>query len=156
MVPESTIEEVMTEYEESEEAFETQLERWQAEAPVLVGYLFNENMEAFTEDEQEYLLFLTTIIYTAAARHYGDRLPEIREGELAEAEEKNWEMLQEVNARVFRERVDIFFENYPEEDLLALVEDALIDEEDGVVSREGREPLFITLKTIIDVLAVRA
>jgi len=47
--------------------------------------------------------------------------------------------------------MDIFFKNYFQEDLLAFVEDSLIEEEEGLVTKVGREPMFVALKSIIDV-----
>ena len=48
--------------------------------------------------------------------------------------------------------MDVFFENYQQEDLLAFVEDSLIDDEDEIVTKVGREPMFVALKSIIDCL----
>ena len=83
-----------------------------------------------------------------------DELPSdfsINEKTLGEAEERNWTLLQSSKSNNFQERLNPFFENYPQEDLLAFVEDALADEEDdGLLTREGREPIFITLKSILD------
>ena len=39
-----------------------------------------------------------------------------------------------------------------QEDLLAFVEDNLVEDEDSVVTKEGREPMFVALKSVIDVL----
>ncbi|MFT5382917.1 MAG: hypothetical protein ACI81W_000313, partial [Saprospiraceae bacterium] len=64
-----------------------------------------------------------------------------------------WEKLSENQSKGFRDKLDVFFENTSQEDLLAFVEDALVqDEEDDMISPEGREYVFITLKTIIDCL----
>ncbi len=68
------------------------------------------------------------------------------------AEDKNWEMLKDASGKHFRERLDVFFDAYPQEDLLAFAEDALVHDEEEMVSSEGREYVFIALKTIIDCL----
>jgi len=52
----------------------------------------------------------------------------------------------------FRERLDEFFEETKQEDLLAFIEDALLDDEESPVSKEGREPMFVTLKAVIDTI----
>jgi len=57
--------------------------------------------------------------------------------------------------------LDAFFEGYAQEDLLAYVEDSLLlSEEQGKnelgVTPEGRPLLFISLKTLIDVLTEEA
>jgi len=77
----------------------------------------------------------------------------ITEEALSIAEETNWGKMQEVSAKKFRERLDVFFSSTSQEDLLAFIEDALLDEEEGILSKEGREPIFIILKSIIDALS---
>ena len=55
-----------------------------------------------------------------------------------------------MTAKKFRERLDVFFQDYFQEDLLAFVEDSLSEEEEEMVTKIGREPMFVALKTIID------
>jgi len=50
--------------------------------------------------------------------------------------------------------LDIFFKDYPQEDLLAFAEDALTEDDDSPVTAEGREPMMVFLKTAIDVMAI--
>lgn len=128
------------------------VESLEAEQPVLLAYLFSENFGAFLEREREYILFLVlVIIESIKVKHPGQTLP-ISEALLSETEEENWTKMQTVKAQRFRERMDIFFKDTNQEDLLAFIEDALIDEEDGLLSKEGREPIFIVLKSIVDAL----
>ena len=47
-------------------------------------------------------------------------------------------------------------EQTEQEDLLAFAEDAVLEEEDdpeALVTKEGREPIFVALKTMVDVLS---
>ena len=79
----------------------------------------------------------------------------VSEQEIGEAEENNYEILEASTAKKFRDRLDLFFENTSQEDLLAFAEEAVLESEedpDSLVSKEGREPIFIALKTIVDVL----
>ena len=59
--------------------------------------------------------------------------------EIEEIEEQNWTLLNETKAKGFREKLDAFFEDYPQEDLLAFVEDALVEDEDDFLTKEGKE-----------------
>lgn len=136
---------------ESEEYQLESLDQFRQEQPVLFEYFFSEDFEAFTKTEKEYALFLALVIFESI-RDVRPELPIVREKAFLEAEEANWEKLQNVTARRFKERMDVFFKDYPQEDLLAFVEDSLIDDEDGLVTKEGKEPLFVLLKTIIDCL----
>jgi hypothetical protein len=77
-------------------------------------------------------------------------MDEIDSDELSVAEEKNWELLESITAKRFRDRLDVFFKDNKQTDLLAFVEDMLLDEEDELLTKEGREPMFVILKSIID------
>ena len=50
--------------------------------------------------------------------------------------------------------MDVFFEDYAQEDMLAFVEDNLVEDEDSTITKEGREPIFVALKSVIDVLTM--
>lgn len=151
-IDENIIDEIAVELGTSESSRAAAVNALRAEQPVLLAYLFSENFDAFLDREREYLLFLVLVIVESAKAKAQQALPLISEDVLGEAEETNWSTIQTVSAKRFRERLDIFFNNTNQEDLLAFVEDALIDEEDGLLSKEGREPIFIVLKSIIDAL----
>lgn len=132
--------------------FEEEVQAFSEKQSLLVSYIFSEDFELLTQDEREYMLYLLLVIVNSVEKAYGNITPFSKKA-LEEAEEKNWELLENVSAKKFRDRLDIFFKNTKQEDLLAFVEDALEeDEEDTVVTKEGREPIFVALKSVIDVL----
>ncbi len=152
MVEAYIVDEVTEELSASEKAFEHTVELMNDQQPILLGYLFSENFEAFTQNEREYLLFLSAVIWKSVFRVWG-RQEEVTEANLEAAEERNWSTIQNSSAQRFRERLNVFFDENPaQEELLAFVEDALLDDEESPVTTEGREPLFISLKSIIDCL----
>jgi len=151
MITEGMIDEVSEQIGESEERRLAGIERFKKEQPAIFACFFSEDFDAFTQAEKEYALFLALVIFESVKKARRE-IPEVNENDFGETEEANWEKLQGVKARRFRERMDVFFDQYPQEDLLAFVEDALIDDEDTPVTKEGREPLFVLLKTIIDCL----
>lgn len=151
MVDEQIIDEVTEELSSSENAFEHALKMMNDRQPRLLAYLFSEEFDAFTQEEREYLLFLAVVIWKSVYRLLGDQ-PLVSESQISEAEENNWLLLQANNARRFQDRLNAFFEQSTEEDLLSFVEDALSEDEESPVTREGREAIFITLKSIIDCL----
>lgn len=151
-IDETTIDHIAVKLGTSDTDRAAAVDSLEAEQPVLLAYLFSENFGAFLEREREYILFLVlVIIESIKAKHPGQVLP-INEALLSETEEENWTKIQTVKAQRFRERMDVFFKDTNQEDLLAFIEDALIDEEDGLLSKEGREPIFIVLKSIVDAL----
>lgn len=148
-VSEEVIDQVAEEIGESESVFEQSIQDLETNQPVLLAYLFSENFDLFTNQEREFLLFLVIVIYRSA-RRVNEDLATIEEEELSLIEENNWKILQGVRGRKFHERLDVFFQNYPQEDLLAFAEDALSDVEDGYVTKEGREAIFVAVKSILD------
>lgn len=149
-VNENIIEKAAEKLGSSETVFRESLEKFNKTQPEILAYFFSEDTHAFTNPEREWMLFLLLVILEATEpffEEYG-----ITEELVLATEEENWELLQSSKGKTFRERSDVFFEKYPQEDLLAFVEDSVTDDEDGNISKEGREPLFIMLKTIIDVL----
>ncbi len=139
----------------SDEQYEQRMEDFASAQPVLMAYLFNEeNFHLLTDEEKGFLQYLALIAWTAVVKTVGD-VEAVSEEAIGEAEEKNYAVLEQSTAKKFRDRLDPFFDNYPQEDLLAFAEEAVLEDEDdpeALVSKEGREPIFVAMKTIIDVL----
>ncbi|MCO6492566.1 MAG: hypothetical protein J5I98_29385 [Phaeodactylibacter sp.] len=158
LISENLIEQAAKLLDGPEENYGRAIEEMRKEQPVLLSYFFTENFQVFTQGEKEYLFYLMLVIWKAITLN-GEPVPPVTEQQLSQAEDDNWERLQGVKARGFHERLNVFFNNYPQEDLLAFVEDALAEEEgeDGeLVTKEGREAIFICLKTAIDCLTEAA
>lgn len=152
-ISENTIDQVTVELENSATKFEQAVTRIEEEQPHLLAYLFNENFAVLTNSEKDYLLFLAITIWKSIKKEVGT-IPLVTEDKIGGVEEQNWEKMTAAKGKTFRDRLDVFFNDTTQEDLLALVEDALTldDDEDRTVTKEGREPMFVALKTVIDVL----
>ncbi len=154
-VTEAVIDDVVEQLDADAQAIPQATLDMEKEQPVLWSWFFSENFDLFTPDERAYLQYLALVIWKASCQVLGPRAA-VNEEQISQAEDHNWAMLEGVKSHIFRERMTVFFEHYPQEDLLAFVEDALLDDEDTIVTAEGREALFVTLKTVIDLLAVAA
>ncbi len=152
-ISEEIIDALTEELEAQPENYELLVKSFQQTQPELMAYILSEDTLFLTPDEREHLLYLSLIIWESVRRQ-NPELPTMAIEKVEAAEDKNWSALEAVKARAFRERMDVFFDKYPQEDLLAFVEDALIPDEESVITKEGREPLFVTLKTIIDVITI--
>ena len=139
--------------------FDEILEEFKEQQSAILGYLFSESFLILTQEEKEYLLYLALVIWESCEEVL-EGIMEISPEELEEIEEANWMEFNEATGKNFRQKLDGFFDDYPQEDLLAFVEDSLVISEDGEksedfeVTKEGREPIFVALKTIIDCLAI--
>jgi hypothetical protein len=143
--------------EGSDAAYDKACEEFSKQQPAVFSYLFSEDIALLTEDEREYLLYLALIIWKSvvkATAKSGKKVPVVTALRIDQAEEDNWALLEPVKSKRFSDKADVFFKNYPQEDLLAFVEDMLTDDENTDVTKEGREPMFVALKTIIDVFCV--
>ncbi|MEM9921062.1 MAG: hypothetical protein AAF990_23375 [Bacteroidota bacterium] len=150
-VSEEIINEVIQELEKNPDSYQSFVQALSQEQPNILAYFFQEDFSLLTKEEHEYLLYLLIVIWRSVKM----KLPEcplLSQEIIGKMDESNWETLKDVKNGRFRERLDVFFESYPQEDLLAFVEDALTydEEEMAKVSNEGREYLFIALKSIID------
>lgn len=151
-ISEKYIDKAAEQISESEEAMATTIEEMQEDQPILLAYCFSENFEAFTDQEKEYMLYLALVIWKSVELAGGD-FKEITEEGISQAEEANWILFAESKAKAFRDKLTPFFEGYPQEDLLAFIEDSLeVDDqnEEEIITSEGRSALFISLKTIVD------
>ena len=137
-----------------DEQYEQRMEAFAEAQPVIFAWLFSEQFELLTEDEKGYLQYLALIVWLSVTKVNGET-DAVSEEQIGEAEERNFETLEKSTAKKFRDRLDPFFEGSTQEDLLAFAEEAVLEAEDdpeSLVSKEGREPIFVALKTMIDVL----
>lgn len=135
-------------------AYEKAIEEMAEQQPAIVAMALSEDFQVFTEEERDFFLYLSLIMWVSVCK-VGK--PQIATPEALEAaEEQNWAILEQSSGATFHDRLDPFFENPVQEDLLAFLEDAVSEEEDedeeGIVTKEGREAMFISLKSVMDVL----
>ena len=118
--------------------------------PNILAYLFSDHQAVFSSNERELLVFACLVLYKCTSDGHEEHI-DLETIELAES--KNY---AKVNDKLnYQDQIEIFFKDYIQVDLLAFVEDFISDEEDDLyaVSKESKLPIFITLKSLIDVLA---
>ncbi len=151
MIAEATVDRVLSRLEVGGDDYEARLTALARRQPDLMDYLTREDTEAFTEPERELLLFATLVIVESAEEERG-QLPPVTGDAIASAEEANYELLIGSKGATLRDRLTVFFDQSEEEELLAFAEDLTLAEgETDGISREAREPFFVTLKTVVDV-----
>ncbi|MGB1216291.1 MAG: hypothetical protein ACPG5P_00360, partial [Saprospiraceae bacterium] len=128
------------------------IEELKQRQPVVMAYLLSDNFYLLTEQEKDMLLYFALVIRKSYQKTNDGQEPEaISEDEMGNAEEANWARLEDSSAKTFRERLDIFFADTPQEDLLAFFEDVLIDDEEEITTKAGREYIFVAAKSIVDI-----
>lgn len=115
--------------------------------PALEAYLEQEDFILLTPAEKEYLSFTLTVLLKSLGT-----VPTMDETSLIYWENFNW--ADELDKLSLTNRLDFYFAGYPQEDLLAFVEDTVFDPENELLSKEGRLPLFIVIKTVLDCLVL--
>lgn len=149
MIKEEIIEKVLDQLEKAE--FDIELGNIKAKYPVLHAYLMNDQLEALTEEE--FKLFLFDALVIIRSFEAANSMPEELNAKwLEDKESDNWNLLQNSKPVNFHEKLDVFFQDTHEEDLLAFVEDSLVDDEESPISSAAREIMFICLKSIMDLL----
>lgn len=149
-IPESILDKTIAELEKGMDVYEAALVEFLQQQPAIGAYLLNEDFHSLTEGERDIMLYLTLIIYRSMAKIH-IKIDEVSLDEIEAAEDANWALLENVSSFNFQERLDVFFDGTTQEDILALIEDAILEDEE-MLTKEGREPIFIGVKSIVDVL----
>ncbi len=153
MIPESVIEAAAESVgNQAEEKYARIIGEFKLKQPVVMAYLLSENFYLLTEQEKDMLLYFVLVIHRAYMKANAGEEPEaVSEDELGAAEEANWARLEGTSAKKFRERLDVFFADTPQEDILAFFEDVLLDDEEEMITKAGREYIFVAAKSVVDV-----
>jgi hypothetical protein len=147
-ITETIIDEAIAHFEDNEEGYDNALLELTQQQPAVTNYLLSEDFDSLTEDEKEIMLYMSIVIYHSIKKLY----PEIEAlslDDIESAEDSNWGLLENVTDKKFSDRLNVFFNDSEQEDLLAFLEDVLVEEEE-LITKEGKEPMFIALKSIID------
>lgn len=157
MVTEKTIDLIIGQFEADQIDYEQTARDFAEQQPAILSFLLSDQEGALTEDERDFTLYLATVIWRSV-EHMGPSTDKVSAKRLSDAEEANWDLMGLTSGKNFRHRLDVFFNKTPQEDLLAFIEDSITPNEEGAsegsfpVTTEGAEPIFIALKTVVDVL----
>ena len=125
--------------------------QFELSVPELTHYILSVDRSILTETEYGQMVFAAMVIVgTYQNSKHEVKATEIGE-EISKVEDQNWSVLDEQKGE-FREKLNVFFKDYPEEDLLAFVEDMLIGDDNTDMTPVGREVIFVKLKSVIDFL----
>ncbi len=126
------------------------LEEMESEQPYILAYAMADSQDILEQEEKDYLLWMCLVIWLSFRKGFSVSLPQVQPDSIEEAEEAAWEILANSDAKAFRVRIDPFYENCEQEDLLAFIEDALVPDDESPISSTGREPVFVGAKAVLD------
>ena len=151
MISESIIDKVVDRFETKPDDLSNVYKELAAEQPAIIAMLYSTDLKTLTDEETDLLFFIVAVLYESIKAKNG-QLAQVEPEQMEVADDRNWGTMMSAGNGNFRERITPFFKEYLQEDLLAFAEDALLDDDDQVVSGIGREAIFVTAKTVIDVL----
>jgi hypothetical protein len=151
-IKEQHINAVLDMIEEDDFDMEAAVQKIDKVLPTILSYSMSENFDLLTEEEVDYFKYLGVTILITILNNV-DTVADKSEEQIAAVEEKVWAIMEENKSKKFNERINVFFENTKEEDLMAFVEDGLTPEENDFVSAAGRELMFVGLTTMVEVLS---
>ncbi len=131
--------------------FEEEVDHWTGWQPALASYILSDDFSLLTELERETLLFGATVLLSLA-RIQETSIEVITDDEIGEWDEANWTAIEEAPGRKLSDKMDVWFEGYPETELLAFIEDLCIEEEEEDITPAGSEMMVVALKTVADAL----
>lgn len=155
VISEAQIETSIELLDASEAAYNKAVADFKSSQPTLFSYLFSDSFALLTAEEQSLMHYLALVIWHATAQEGTQPDYLLTEEKIGQLEESNWNLLNEKKGGEFRQQLDVFFDNSSQEELLALVEDTMLEDdesEDDLLTAEARMPIFVSLKTVIDCL----
>lgn len=149
MIQEELIDQILVKVEAAD--FQQELDDFKNQYPILFSYLMNDQLASLTEEEFQ-LLFFDAIVMLKCFESVGKIPGEFDPKALEDKESANWNLMQNTKPIAFQEKLDVFFEETRQEDLLAFIEDSLAEDDEFAISSAAREIMFICLKSVLDLL----
>ena len=151
-VSEQEIDQILDRLEKREVDPEVVFEEITSKQGPLAAYITGTSFAYMTEGEKGLFLFLLSLIWLSYPNEERISLDRIED-----TEDKHWEMFNEGGPGGFSEKLDAFFDKYPkEEELLAAIEDSLVDAEEAGITPVGREWMWVGLATAVSLLREEA
>ncbi len=143
MIKEQAIDVVLERIEQEDHFVETRLRYYKENNGHFFAHLEDESF-ILSQAEKDYLLGVLLVILEASKLE----IKYIKGEKWSKYEDLNWDQLAaHKNIEAY---LDTVFKDYPQEDLLAYVEDSIAEMEDDFLSKVGREFILIKAKTVID------
>ncbi len=147
MIEEKKIESIILELEGRKDYIDLDIKGFFENQKSVAAFMLSESFSMLKSEEYDLLWYMLYVIVLSFDK--GDIEIDIQQ--IESYEDSNWEIFNSMGNKPFREKLDFIFDTYPQEDLLAFVEDMLQNDDDNEISAVSREIIFVACKTIIDV-----
>jgi hypothetical protein len=149
-ISENIIDQSIQKYEDAS-VLEQDVKQLREVNPVLMGFISSDRLDLLKPEELYLLEFIVLVVYSSVKNVLGHD-PKIIGKELESFEEVNWETWNQNIVKSPKTAFDAFFNEYPQEDLLAFVEDSVQQDEESPMTNVGLELIAVTAKSVIDAL----
>ncbi len=150
LIPESVIQNILQAYEDTN-VLSSDFQLLADEQPLILGFVSKEHTELLTEYESAILEFLSLVIYQSVKKVI-DKIPDLNQESLEEQDELSWTLWSSHISKNIKTAFDHLFEITHQEELLALVEDTLQQDDDNDISSVGREIIAVSCFSLIETL----
>ena len=147
-VSESDLLDAMDQLDQNEKLFFTVQNKIIDSQPAVSAMFTDDALDLLSDDEFDLLWFVVVTMYFCLDKKF--KIPVITPQALSEAEELNWQVMEKSTGQAWRKRLDPFYVDYPQEDLLSFIEDSFESDEDFELSGPVKEVLFVCAKSILD------
>lgn len=151
-ISEDIINPIIDQLSGEESNYERKIELFSEEQPFLLSFLLSGGFDVLEEEEKSLLFYLAMVIFYSIKSEY-EEIDIIELEIIQKIDEENWTTVDQNKYKTLKEIADHYFEEYGQEDMLAFVEDALTEDEEYQISNIGRNVIFVSMKTIIDVFS---
>lgn len=149
-ISEDIINPVIDQLSDSDDLYEAKMIEFSEAQPFLLSFLLSEGFNVLDDQEKSLLFYLAMIIYFSVIEVYPE-LDTVTLEDIEKTDEANWTIVDQNRFKTIKEIADHFFDGYLQEDLLAFVEDALMVDDEYEISNIGRNVIFVSMKSFIDV-----
>lgn len=123
--------------------------------PAYVAYIMQDEFEALGDDEHELLMFNALTVWYIMRELKGELEP-ISEDEIDDAQDANWDRIDQLatnKKQSFEDFVEPVIALYPQDELLYFILDTMQDDEEAEfnLSKDSKLPIFVALKSLVDI-----
>lgn len=129
-------------------SYEDLMQQFSESQPFLLSFLMSEGFDVLEEQEKSLLFYMSLVIFQSITKVEGE-IETVTLEQIQKIDDEHWSTVDAQKFKTMKEIADHFFQDHPQEDLLAFVEDTLVEDEEYSISNIGRNVIFVSMTTLI-------